>query len=78
MIPFKSQSSLLTEVHEIFSHSPEHHKILLEGIFAKKNYDCPYIIKIIDSHTIHSENMCSTITKTYVYIEKLQSLEEEI
>lgn len=51
---------------------------MLEKIRVKKNYDCPFIIKIIDSHTLESKSLCSTIIKTYIVVEKPQSLAEEI
>ena len=51
---------------------------MLETIRTKKNYDCRFLVRILDSHTIQSENICSTIIKTYVVIEKPQSLQEEI
>ena len=49
--PLRSIGQAETEVHEIVCLSPEHHQIMLEKIRIKKNYDCPFIIKIIDSHT---------------------------
>lgn len=47
---------------------------MLEKIRIKKNYDCPYILRIMDSHTMQSKNFCSTIIKTYIVVEKPESL----
>lgn len=51
---------------------------MLEKIRIKKAYDCPYIIKILDSHTLESQNLCSTVIKTYIVVEKPQKLADEI
>lgn len=49
---------------------------MLEKIRIKKNYDCPYVLKIIDSHTLESKSLCSTIIKTYIVVEKPETLTE--
>jgi hypothetical protein len=51
---------------------------MLEQIRSKKKYECPYLIKILDSHTVESQNFCSTLIKMYIVVEKPQSLAEEI
>lgn len=51
---------------------------MLEKIRIKKNYNCPYLIKIIDSHTLECKNLCSTLIKVYIVIEKPESLADEI
>lgn len=67
-----------TQLLEIFSYSPQHHDEVLERIRIKKNYDCPYVTRILDSHTVHLQNMCSSMIKTYVVIEKPHSLADEL
>lgn len=49
---------------------------MLEKIRIKKNYDSPYVLKIIDSHTLESKSLCSTIIKTYIVVEKPETLTE--
>lgn len=35
-------------------------------------------MRILDSHTIQAENLCSTMIKTLVVVEKQQTLSQEV
>lgn len=76
--PLSTLDPAHTEVHQLLAHSPQQLALLLDRVRAKKHYDCPHLVKIIDSHTIESTNICSTVIRTYIVVEKPQSLVQEV
>ena len=57
-------------VRQILTQSPEQHHNLIAIITKFKQLSCPHIVKLIDSHSVESHNLCSVVSHLYVVIEK--------
>jgi serine/threonine protein kinase len=57
-------------VREILTHSEDQHRQLLITLSRFKQYDSRNIVKLVDSHTVQSNNLCSIMNYIYAVLEK--------
>ena len=57
-------------VREILTHSEDQHRQLLITLSRFKQYECRNVVKLVDSHTVQSNNLCSIINYIYAVLEK--------
>lgn len=52
------------------THSEDQHRQLLITLSRFKQYDCRHVVKLVDSHTVQSNNLCSIMNYIYAVLEK--------
>lgn len=57
-------------VREILTHSEDQHRQLLITLSRFKQYECRNVVKLVDSHTVQSNNLCSIMNYIYAVLEK--------
>lgn len=68
-IPYNcSQLSDQFIIKPILTQSPEHHQQLISLIARFKQFQCPHLIKLVDSHSVQSYNLCSIISHIYLVV----------
>jgi hypothetical protein len=51
-------------------HSPEQHQELISLMAKFKQFKCPHLLRLIDSHSVQAHNLCSVVSQLYLVIEK--------
>lgn len=55
-------------VKTLLVHSQEHHRQLVHLITKFKQLRCPYLLQLVDSHSVQSHSLCSVVSQLYLVI----------